>query len=45
MNETAVKPETKTGEYSLSLVTSNKLSLVWDDCEKYLKKICKSFWK
>ena len=38
MNETAVKPETKTGEYSLSLVTSNKLSLVWDDCEKYLKK-------
>jgi|TARA_R110000824_G_scaffold185661_1_gene366640 hypothetical protein len=38
MNETAVKPETKTGEYSLSLVTSDKLSLVWDDCEKYLKK-------
>jgi len=39
MNQVAIKePETKTEEYSLSLVTSDKLSLVWDKCEKYLKK-------
>ena len=40
MNQVAEKIQTETG-YDISLVTSDKLTLVWEDCEKILQKSCK----
>ena len=40
MNQVAEKTQTETG-YDISLVTSDKLTLVWEDCEKILQKSCK----
>ena len=37
MNQVAEKIQTETG-YDISLVTSDKLTLVWEDCEKILQK-------
>ena len=40
MNQVAEKIQTETG-YEISLITSDKLTLVWEDCEKLLQKSCK----
>jgi len=40
MNQVAQEIQTETG-YEISLVTSDKLTLVWEDCEKLLQKSCK----
>jgi|TARA_R110000796_G_scaffold60899_2_gene140972 hypothetical protein len=38
MNEIVKEPNIATEEHGLSLITSDKLSLVWKKCERYLKK-------
>jgi|TARA_R100001132_G_C3267885_1_gene90352 hypothetical protein len=38
MNEPAIQKDKASGEYEVSLVYSDKISLIWDQIEKYLKK-------
>ena len=39
MNEVAEKIETKEG-FDISLMPSDRITLVWEDCEKFLQKSC-----
>tara|TARA_B100000780_G_scaffold277339_1_gene247802 strand:+ start:362 stop:838 length:477 start_codon:yes stop_codon:yes gene_type:complete len=42
MNEVAEKIELKVEEgFDISLIPGDKLTLVWDQCEKFLEKSCK----
>ena len=38
MSQAAIKKDHPSGEYSISLVPSERLSLIWSQVEKYLKK-------
>ena len=41
MNEVAEKIEAKE-EFDISLMPSDRITLVWEDCEKFLQKSCNS---